>query len=169
VKITRLGGLAYLLALLVIAIDQASKAWILGVLHLQLGDSVHMAGPLSFTLVQNHGVSFGLLWAHHDLARWGLAAFSIGVAILLAGWARKAERPLTAVSLGLIIGGALGNVIDRLRFGWVTDFLDVSPLHFPWVINVADASVSTGVVLLLLDMLRSERRTAAAKPSEDAA
>lgn len=168
-KITKLGGLAYLLAIGVILVDQASKYWILDVLRLQLGDSVHVGGPFSLTMVQNQGVSFGLLWADHGFARWGLAAFSIGVSLMLAGWVRKAERPLMAVSLALIMGGAVGNVIDRVRFGWVADFLDFSPLHFPWVFNVADAAITTGILLLLLDMLRSERRTAAAKPSEDAA
>ena len=173
-KISKLAWLAYVLAVAVVVVDQAAKAWILEGLRLMPGDSIHVAGPFSLTLVRNQGVSFGLLWANHEMARWGLSLFSVAVSVLLAVWVRKAERPLLAAALGLIMGGAVGNVIDRLRFGWVTDFLDFSPLHFPWVFNVADAAINVGIALLLLDMLRSERRTAAAKPphtqaGEDAA
>ena len=70
--------------------------------------------------------------------------------------------------VGGIEGGA-STALDRIRFGAVADFLDFSPLFFPWIFNIADAAISTGIVLLLIDMLRSERRTAAAKPSQDAA
>lgn len=168
-KVTKLGWAAYVLAFAIIVVDQASKYWILNVLDLPMRAHVAVAGPFSLTMVWNRGVSFGLLWADKDVARWGLAVFSIIVSILLAGWVRKADRPLMAVSLALIMGGAVGNVIDRIRFGAVADFLDLSALWFPWIFNIADAAISTGIALLLLDMLRTERRTTAAKPSQDAA
>jgi signal peptidase II len=73
------------------------------------------------------------------------------VALILAGWARKLTRPRLAVALGLIMGGAVGNLIDRVRFGAVCDFIDFSALYFPWVFNIADSAISIGVVILLLD------------------
>jgi signal peptidase II len=68
-------------------------------------------------------------------------------------WLKGAERKLTAVALGLVIGGALGNVIDRIRFGAVADFLDFNGLWFPWVFNVADAAITVGAILLAADMI----------------
>ena len=104
-------------------------------------------------MVWNRGVSFGLLKADQDLARWALVALSLGIAGVFFWWLRTAERRLTAVALGLVIGGALGNVIDRVRFGAVADFLDFNGLWFPWVFNVADASITVGAVLLAVDMV----------------
>lgn len=168
-KVTKFGWSAYVLALVVVALDQASKHWILNVLHLPERGSVPVAGPLNLTMVWNQGVSFGLLRADHDLMRWLLSAFSIGVAVMLAAWVRKAGRPILSIALGCLIGGALGNVIDRLRFGAVVDFIDVSALNFPWVFNVADAAINVGIVLLLIDMLRGEKGPTSAEPTQDAA
>ena len=167
--VSRLGWTAYVLALLIIVADQASKYWILEVFQLPLRPSTHVAGPLSLTMVWNQGVSFGLLWADHGFVRWALAAFSIGVSILLAAWVRRAERPLMAWALAFIMGGALGNVIDRIRFGAVADFLDVSALgFFPWVFNIADAAINVGIGLLLIDMLLTERKQKRAASSPPA-
>ena len=155
--VTKLGWTAYALAVFVIVADQLSKHWILFVYDLPARFSVPIAGPFSLTMVWNRGVSFGVFRADADLIRWLLAAFSIIVAIVLAVWARKAERPFMAVGLGLVIGGALGNVIDRIRFGAVADFLDFQRLgFFPWVFNVADSAITVGVVFLLLDSMRKE-------------
>ena len=84
-------------------------------------------------------------------------AFALVVVAALAVWARRVDRPLLAAALGLVIGGAIGNnLIDRVRFGAVADFLDFTGLHFPWVFNVADSAITVGVVLLLLDSLRRD-------------
>ncbi len=168
-SMTRLGGMALILAIAVIAADQASKYWILGVLKLQEGQSILLAGPLRLTGVWNHGVSFGLLRADHDLVRWGFVAFSCIVAIVLASWVRTSERPLFAAAMGLLIGGALGNAIDRVRFGAVTDFIDISALHFPWVFNLADAAINIGIICLLLDMLLQDRQEKVSRTAGDAA
>lgn len=104
-------------------------------------------------MVWNRGVSFGLLRADQDVARWALVALSLGIAAVFFWWLRTAERRLTAVALGLVIGGALGNVIDRVRFGAVADFLDFNGLWFPWVFNVADAAITIGAILLAVDMV----------------
>jgi signal peptidase II len=128
---------------------------------------------LRLTGVWNPGVSFGFLQAQHDLVRWALAAFSVGVAIMLAFWVRRTERPLFAVAVGMVMGGAVGNVIDRIRFGAVADFVDASRLRFPWVFNVADSAITVGICLLLLDMLLQDGRERSDRASkavgEDAA
>ena len=167
--VTRPGWMALVLAVLVLVADQGSKHWILSVLRLEEGQSIPIAGPLHLTGVWNHGVSFGLLTANHDLARWAFVAFSLIVAVVLAGWVRKTDRPLFGTALGFLMGGAVGNAIDRVRFGAVADFIDVSRLHFPWVFNVADAAINVGIVCLLLDMLMQDREEKAARATGDAA
>jgi len=169
--VTRLGWGAYALALLTIALDQALKLWMMNDVRLQDMPTLKLFGPLHLTLVMNPGVSFGFLRADHDIVRWLLAGFSIGVAVLLAVWVRKADRPLFATAVGLVMGGAIGNVIDRIRFGAVADFIDVRPLTaglFPWIFNLADSAISIGICLLLLDMLRQDGRERAAKSAEGA-
>ena len=156
-SISKLGWTAYGLAALVVVLDQLSKYWILYVYDLPSRISTPIAGPFSLTMVWNRGVSFGLFRADADLVRWILTLFSICVAVALAIWVRKAHRPLLGVGLGLVIGGAIGNAIDRIRFGAVVDFLDFQRLgFFPWVFNVADSAITIGVVFLLLDSLRKE-------------
>ena len=156
--ITRLGVRAYALALVVLVLDQLSKLWVLQGLRLEERGTIEVLPVFSLTMVWNRGVSFGLLRAEEDLARWGLAAFSAVVAILLIVWARRVRRPLLAAALGLVIGGAIGNLIDRVRFGAVADFIDVSGLgFFPWVFNIADSGISIGVLLLVLDSFLPHR------------
>lgn len=155
--VTRLGWAAFGLALAVIVVDQAVKAWIVDGLQLPIIATTPLLGPLHLTMVWNRGVSFGFLRADHDVMRWLLVAFSVIVAVMLAGWARRAERAPSALGLGLVMGGAVGNAIDRARFGAVVDFVDVTRLMFPWVFNIADSAITVGVVLLLLDSLRRER------------
>ena len=147
---------AYGLAVLTIVLDQLSKWWVLYVFDLPAKGSVQVGGPFSLTMVWNKGVSFGLLRAEQDFTRWALVVFSLVVAAFLAVWARKIEKPLLAIAVGLVMGGAIGNAIDRARFGAVADFLDFKALYFPWVFNVADSAITVGVILLLLDSLRSE-------------
>ena len=131
------------------------------VTHLPSRLSTPVAGPFHLTMVWNRGVSFGLFRADQDLMRWTLTAFSLIVAAVLAFWARRGERWTPAIALGLIMGGAVGNAIDRVRFGAVVDFLDFSRLMFPWVFNVADSGITIGVVLLLLDSVRRDDKPAA--------
>ncbi|HEV7386841.1 MAG TPA: signal peptidase II [Phenylobacterium sp.] len=164
--ITKLGAMALALAAAVVVADQAIKAWILTGLDLPQLVSVKVVGPFYLTMVWNPGVSFGFLQAQHDLVRWALAAFSIIVAVMLAIWVRRTERPLFAVAVGLVMGGAVGNVVDRIRFGAVADFVDVSRLYFPWVFNVADSAISIGICLLLLDMLRQDGRERAERTAK---
>ncbi len=157
-SINRNGWAAYAIALAVLVLDQISKVWILSILRLPEQTPMEVLWPLQIQRIWNRGVSFGLLQAEHGLARWGLVAFSVVVAVLLAGWARNQGRLMAGVGLGLIIGGAVGNAIDRARFGAVVDFIDVQRLgFFPWIFNIADAGIAVGVIVLLLDSLRKDR------------
>ena len=150
--------LAYGLAVLTIVLDQLSKWWVLSVFDLPAKASVLVGGPFSLTMVWNKGVSFGLLRAEQNFTRWALVVFSLVVAAFLAVWARKIEKPLLAVAVGLVMGGAVGNAIDRARFGAVADFLDFKALYFPWVFNVADSAITVGVILLILDSILCDGR-----------
>lgn len=147
--------IAYGVALTIIVLDQLTKLWILSGLDMRLGQTIEVSPIFDLTYVLNEGISFGLLSGGG--ARWLLSIFSILVACALAWWARNAPRRLFAVALGLIIGGALGNVIDRIRVGAVVDFLDFSAVMFPYIFNVADAAISVGVALLVLDSFLNER------------
>lgn len=155
-KISRIAYAAYGFALLVIVLDQLSKAWVVSGLDLPEVRQIVVWDPVfNLTWVRNFGVSFGLFG--DGSARWLLTVFSIGVSIVLAVWATRTHRRLLISAIGLVMGGALGNVIDRIRFGYVVDFLDFSGLGFPWVFNIADAAINVGVGLLILDAVLSER------------
>ncbi len=156
-KIPRIALAAYGFALLIIIVDQLTKAWVMQGLDLRMVGRVEVWPPIfNLTWVENRGVSFGLFG--DGSARWMLSVFSVVVAGVLAWWALRAERRLLITAIGLIMGGAIGNVIDRIRFGWVVDFLDFSGTGvFPWVFNVADSAITVGVVLLILDSILSER------------
>jgi signal peptidase II len=150
--VTRLGTYAYILAAAVVILDQLSKWWVLNGLHLDERGQIPVLSFFRLTMVMNQGVSFGLLRADSATGRWLLVGAAGVVVAGLIAWARRADRPLFATALGLVIGGALGNnLIDRARIGYVVDFLDFSGLMFPWVFNVADSAISVGVALLLWD------------------
>jgi signal peptidase II len=153
-------GLA--LAAIVFVVDQFTKWLILGpgrfsppgCLEVNFGCRfVELTPFFDLQMVWNPGISFGLLRADEDLARWALVVMAFAISGVFAWWLRSADRRLTASALGLVIGGALGNVIDRIRFGKVADFLDFNGLWFPWVFNVADAAITVGAILLAADML----------------
>lgn len=151
-------GLGLAAALVVLLADQASKWWVLEVLHLRDIRQVEVLPFLSLTMVWNHGVTFGLLNGLGPLGAWILAGVALAVVVLLGVWLRRAETLLVAVALGSIAGGAVGNVIDRLRFGAVVDFLHAHAWGWSWyVFNVADAAILCGVAVLVLDGLRPKR------------
>jgi signal peptidase II len=139
----------------VLAVDQASKWWVRDVLDLPQVGSVHVLPVLNFTMVWNRGVTFGLL---NSAGAWGAPLLVMGALVIVAAlglWLRRAERPLVAAALGAIAGGAIGNILDRLRFGAVVDFIHAHAFGYSWyVFNVADAAIVCGVAALLLDGLR---------------
>jgi lipoprotein signal peptidase len=149
-------------AAVLLAADQASKWWILESLRLPELRNVPLLqlGPvgLDLTMVWNRGVTFGLLSGDGPMNHLILALLSATIAVFLLRWMARAETPLVAVAVGAVVGGAIGNVIDRLRFGAVVDFVDVhltlaSGVWHWYVFNVADAGIVCGVGALLVDAL----------------
>jgi len=151
-----------IIAAIVFVADQITKWIILGPLNFSPPGCrgggfgcrfIELTPFFDMQMVWNRGVSFGLLRANEDLARWGLVALSFAISGVFLWWLRSAERRLTAAALGLVVGGAIGNVVDRIRYGAVADFLDFNGLWFPWVFNVADAAITVGAILLAADMI----------------
>ncbi len=144
-------------SLIVLAADQASKSWVLTGLDLPAIGNVDLLPFLSLTMVWNRGVTFGLLGGLGGAGALILGGVAIVVVIALFVWLRRAENRIVAVAIGAIAGGAVGNVIDRVRFGAVVDFLHAHAFGYSWyVFNVADAAIVCGVAALILDGLRSK-------------
>jgi signal peptidase II len=159
----RSSWIAYGLAALVVVLDQASKAYVIGPLDLPEKLRIPVIPPF-FVLssVANQGVSFGLLRADTPTGRWLLVLFAAAVVIGLGVWVWRQTKLWTALAVGLIMGGAIGNnLIDRVRFGSVVDFLDFSGIGFRWVFNLADSAITVGVILLLLEGLLTPSKPAA--------
>ena len=145
---------AYALAAFVFLADQLVKYWIIHVVELEQKVSVPVLPFLSLTWVENRGVSMGMLTADTDVGRWLLVGLTGVIATVVAVWIRRERHWPESLALGLILGGALGNIVDRVRFGYVVDFVH---LHWgPWsfyVFNIADAAITIGVVILLVRAL----------------
>ena len=157
-RLTVLGAAA---ALAVLVADQVSKWWVVDVLHLPQVGQIVLLPVLNFTMVWNRGVTFGLLTSFGRSSYLLLAAVALAVVIALVVWLRRAESWLVAISLGAIVGGALANVIDRLRFGAVIDFIHAHIGDWSWyVFNLADAAIVCGVAALVIDSLVPRARRA---------
>ena len=136
----------------VILADQISKFWIVEILKLPYrpGGRIEISGVFDLSYVENTGASFGML-AGGGFSRVLLTVIALGISGWLAVWLGRLERRWAAFGAAFIIGGALGNMIDRVRLGYVVDFFDFSGLYFPWVFNVADICIDIGIGFLLLD------------------
>jgi len=140
-------------------LDQTHKFWMLEVFGVASREPIRLAPFLDVTLSWNRGISYSLLPAQGDAARYGLLAVQLVIVAGLCTWLWRTPRRVTALALGLIIGGAIGNALDRLRYGAVADFfflhtsLPVGPLA-NYVFNVADALITLGVALMLLEAFR---------------
>jgi signal peptidase II len=145
--------LGFAVALFVFILDQLAKWVVTGPLGLnQIGDQLTILPIFNFTFTQNEGISLGLLNATNPVGRWMLVGLTSAIAIGVAVWIGREKNRVDQVALGMVLGGALGNILDRVRFGYVVDFAD---LHFgewrPFLIfNVGDAAISIAVVILLL-------------------
>src|SRR4051812_39091158 len=154
--------LGFAVALVVFALDQLAKWIVTGPMGMtMIGDEHYFLPIFSFTLTHNEGISLGLLNATNPVGRWMLVALTAAIAVAVAVWIGREKNRIDQIALGLVLGGALGNILDRVRHGYVTDFLD---LHFgdfrPFLVfNVGDAAISIGVVILLLHafLTRKER------------
>ena len=144
-----------LVALAMLAADQGSKYWILEILRLPDLRSIAVMPGLNFTMVWNYGITFGLLRSESAWAGIALGGIALAVVAALAMWLWRAERLLVAIAPGAVAGGAVGNVIDRARFGAVVDFIHAHAMGWSWyVFNVADAAIVCGVAALVLDGIR---------------
>jgi signal peptidase II len=151
--------MGFLLVVLVFALDQLSKLWLLFVYDLPLKEPVSVLPFFDLVVVWNRGVSYGLFQQQTEMGRWLLVGFSLLAAAALGLWMRRVTQPLLLVSLALIIGGALGNALDRALYGAVFDFAHFYIKSWSWyVFNVADAAIVFGVLGMLLDSLRDNSR-----------
>tara|TARA_B100000530_G_scaffold306030_1_gene229838 strand:- start:518 stop:997 length:480 start_codon:yes stop_codon:yes gene_type:complete len=145
-----------LLSILTIFFDQLSKWWILNVIMVP-ANTIPVTQFFNLVLVHNRGASFGIFSDAPGWASIALIVFAIIISIVLAIWMWQAQETLLSVALGLVIGGAIGNVIDRIRFGAVVDFLDFYAGGWHWpAFNVADSAITLGVILLILDSLKTK-------------
>lgn len=155
-------GLA--VAAIVLAADQISK-WL--ILDIVMTRSVEVTGFFNLVMVWNPGVTFGMFGDGGEAGRWILSGLALAISAFLLNWLRQVDRRFPALAIGMVIGGAIGNVVDRVRFGAVADFLDVhlcfgavgefligklSTCHWP-AFNLADSAIMIGVVLLVIDSL----------------
>jgi signal peptidase II len=148
-------GAGLLIAATVFVLDQITKYAVLYGLDLATRGKIYVAPFADFVLAMNRGISYGLFPQDGELGRWVLFAIKIAASILFFFWLRRAASPLVAAALGLLIGGALGNAVDRAIQGAVVDFVALHALGFRWyVFNLADAAIVAGVVGLLYDALR---------------
>lgn len=151
----------YAVALTVIVLDQVSKLLIQATMP--LGHSIPIISDLfAIVHVMNPGAAFGLL---ADQAAWIRGPFFIGISLLAIGFIlyyrhrRVDDHPLALLGLSLILGGAVGNLVDRLRIGMVIDFIDVHYYQYHWpAFNVADSAITIGVSLMMLTLILDERR-----------
>ena len=147
-------SLGILVAVAAFALDQANKLWLIFGYDIAARQPVHLAPFFDVVLAKNPGISYSLLASHSAVARWLLLALAIVATAVLAVWLWRARTRLTALGLGLIIGGALGNACDRLAYGYVADFYHFYLGRFSWyVFNLADVAICAGVGLLLFESL----------------
>lgn len=170
--VKRLRMVTGLVAMVALVLDQVSKQWVLTSLLPCLSGPpgpgcavnspfIEVTGFFNMVVAWNFGVSFSMFYSQHDLMPLVLSVLAIIICAGLLWWGRHNDKPLLALATGMVVGGAVGNVIDRFRFGAVADFLDfhVAGWHWP-AFNVADCCIVVGVCLLLIDGLFSgaERR-----------
>lgn len=159
-------ALATLLVPVIVALDQYTKWLVLSeprfnaracLEDARLCGKIELSGIFDLTMLWNRGMSYGMLQSDGAM-RWVLVIVTMAIAVGFGVWLLRANRRLTALALALVVGGAIGNVIDRIRFGAVVDFFDFSGLYFPYVFNVADAAITVGAVLLFFDQFLLSRK-----------
>jgi signal peptidase II len=162
--------LGFAVALIVFALDQLTKWIVTGPLGLtQLGEQLVLLPIFNFTYTENNGISLGLLNATTETGRWMLVGLTSAIAIGVAIWIGREKSRIDRIALGMVLGGALGNILDRVRHGYVVDFAD---LHFgefrPFLVfNVGDAAISIAVVILLLRAFLTRKEPAEGSGPEE--
>ncbi len=154
--------IGFVVALLTLIVDQATKLYFLFVFDLPVREPLVVNPFVNLIVVWNRGISYGLFQQQSDLGRWILIVVSVIAAVALSVWIRRTHSRFLAVTLALIVGGAIGNVIDRWAYGAVFDFIQMKIGDWSWyVFNVADAAIVAGVLGLLYDSFVLERRRVA--------
>jgi signal peptidase II len=151
-------GLGLAVAVVTAAVDQASKLWLIFITDLASRGGVALTPFLDLVLTLNPGISYGLFPQEGPVGHWALLLLKAIATVLLLIWLSRTSSPLTAIALGLIIGGAIGNAIDRFAYGAVADFvlfhITMKSFDFQWyVFNLADVAIVVGVVGLLYEVL----------------
>ncbi|HYJ82190.1 MAG TPA: signal peptidase II [Allosphingosinicella sp.] len=151
-------GLA--VAALIFVVDQAVKWVVTYPLQLPHRQEIELLPFFTLKWLKNYGVSMGLLNAESDLGRWLLVALTVAIAAFVTFWMWREKRRDDAVALSLVLGGALGNILDRVRLGYVVDYADlhIGDVHPFLVFNVGDAAITIGVLLLLVRALLTRER-----------
>lgn len=146
--------LGLVIAVVIVVLDQATKLYFFDLLSGADQRMIEMLSFFNLVTVWNYGISFGLFNTGSTGNALILVALALAIVVALVIWLKTATHPLIGVALGLVIGGALGNIIDRLRFGAVFDFLDFHAFGWHWpAFNVADSAISLGAALLIADSL----------------
>lgn len=141
------------IALVVAALDQVSKWQVLDA-GFRIGDRVVVTSYFNLVLVWNRGVSFGIWNNDSEMNAWVLSILAIAIAAAMLVWLWRTGRRTIMVAVGLVVGGAVGNVIDRLLHGAVVDFLDFHAFGYHWpAFNVADSAITVGALVLVADAL----------------
>ncbi len=143
----------YVVALVVMVLDQASKMWASH--HLTYGEPVEFTTFFNFTLLHNHGAAFSFLAEQGGWQRWFFAVLAIAVSVVLIAWIARAaaSNKRETFALAFILGGAIGNLYDRIALGHVVDFIVVHYQHYFWpAFNVADSAITLGAFVLIADM-----------------
>ena len=144
---------AFLVAGVTFVADQLVKWWVVGPMGLTVEGDQRVVMPFfNFTRTHNLGISLGLFRADSDAARWAIVGVTAAIALVMLVWILREPRHGDRIALGMVLGGAVGNILDRIRLGYVVDFAD---LHFgsfrPFLVfNIGDAAISIGVVILLI-------------------
>ncbi|MFC3052447.1 signal peptidase II [Kordiimonas pumila] len=147
-----------LIAALLVLADQLSKWWILEGLNLPEVGSIPLLPFLNFTFVENYGISMGLPLGD-SLGWWGIVILTSGISLWLVWWLKSTDSKFEGWAIAIILGGAIGNLIDRFVHGAVIDFVHLHAGGYSfYVFNVADSAITIGVVLLLIDSLRQARK-----------
>lgn len=147
----------FIATLLALAIDQAHKYWTIEIYRLAERGTVEITSFFDLKMIWNRGISYGLFEQDSAAGRYALIAISLIAVALILLWAAHSANRLTAISLGLIAGGALGNIVDRIIHGAVADFFAFHFAGYSWYIfNIADVAIGAGVAGLLLDWLLSK-------------
>lgn len=145
------------LSVVVIVLDQATKQWV--VHYFELYESLQLMPSLNLTYVHNTGAAFSFLSSAGGWQRWFFVGIALVATCVLLIWLSrlKVHEKWMAITLSLILGGAIGNLYDRIEYGYVVDFIDVYYNSFHWpVFNIADSAITIGVVMMLIDMCREE-------------